>query len=149
MNFDCGPLDYISNLEFVSQDNDNEGKGKWTKVEHGKFLVAIQRHPKGSWNEIAHAIPTRTIRQIQMHAHKCRKNTLRRYSKTTWNQPNWSNRNVALSVATVPINNTESNGHDDKCNLLPSYPESMDFLIRVLDQIYDERKERVLSPAAN
>jgi SHAQKYF class myb-like DNA-binding protein len=45
-------------------------KRSWTKEEHSRFLVALEKHGRGKWKEIAHDVGTRNGSQCQSHACK-------------------------------------------------------------------------------
>ena len=42
-----------------------ENTGRWTKEEHGIFLLGLEKHGK-EWKEISHMIPTRSVVQIRL-----------------------------------------------------------------------------------
>ncbi|OQR94042.1 hypothetical protein ACHHYP_01893 [Achlya hypogyna] len=56
----------------VSIPSSKTGKGSWTRNEHERFLVAIQKYPRGPWKDVAAIVGTRTVRQTQTHAQKFR-----------------------------------------------------------------------------
>lgn len=45
-------------------------KRSWSKEEHSRFLIALHRHGRGKWKEIAKELKTRTANQCQSHAQK-------------------------------------------------------------------------------
>lgn len=52
--------------------------GVWSGEEHDQFLEAIKKHPEGPWRKIAECIPTRSLRQVQTHAQKYHEKVVRR-----------------------------------------------------------------------
>jgi len=60
------------------KSNTIEGHGSWTKAEHERFLVAIQIFPEGPWKAVAEIVQTRTPKQTQTHAQKCREKIARK-----------------------------------------------------------------------
>ncbi|KDO20730.1 hypothetical protein SPRG_13312 [Saprolegnia parasitica CBS 223.65] len=51
--------------------------GSWSRDEHERFLVAIQKYPRGPWKKVADLVGTRTVRQTQTHAQKFREKLVR------------------------------------------------------------------------
>jgi SHAQKYF class myb-like DNA-binding protein len=47
----------------------NEHTGRWTKEEHGAFLLGLQMHGK-EWKKVAARVKTRTVVQTRTHAQK-------------------------------------------------------------------------------
>lgn len=45
-------------------------KRTWTKDEHSRFLIALEKHGRGKWKEIASDVGTRSGSQCQSHACK-------------------------------------------------------------------------------
>ena len=46
-------------------------KGRWTELEHQKFLEGLDEHGKGAWKVIAEqVVQTRSAEQVRIHAQK-------------------------------------------------------------------------------
>ncbi|TYZ62838.1 hypothetical protein PybrP1_009012 [[Pythium] brassicae (nom. inval.)] len=52
--------------------------GVWSREEHDQFLEAIKKYPEGPWRKITDFIPTRSLRQVQTHAQKYHEKVVRR-----------------------------------------------------------------------
>jgi SHAQKYF class myb-like DNA-binding protein len=59
--------------------------GAWTSVEHERFLIALDKYPKGPWKAIADFVGTRTPRQVQTHAQKYREKLFRKIKRLSPN----------------------------------------------------------------
>ncbi|EQC26273.1 hypothetical protein SDRG_15860 [Saprolegnia diclina VS20] len=53
-------------------------QGAWSELEHKRFLIGLDLHPKGPWKAIASFVGTRTARQTQTHAQKYREKLFRK-----------------------------------------------------------------------
>ncbi|EQC25582.1 hypothetical protein SDRG_16552 [Saprolegnia diclina VS20] len=107
-----------------------EGRGTWTKEEHERFLSAIEMYPNGPWKAIAEVVHTRTIRQTQTHAQKYREKLARR------NRGLRAKTLVSDDVALYPHPYFAApiGGGSSMMTFVPSYPESMDYIISVLEK---------------
>ncbi|ETV93918.1 hypothetical protein H310_12262 [Aphanomyces invadans] len=141
---------HLSPRASVSSDDNKpvEGKGTWTKDEHERFLHAIELYPSGPWKNIAAIIKTRTIRQTQTHAQKYREKLARR-NRGLRNKAaipdelavfpsSFMSNNVPLPVWSSPCSVHHSLFAPSSFAVQdesPSFTESMDFLIEILDEI--------------
>ncbi|KAL4172563.1 hypothetical protein KRP22_007727 [Phytophthora ramorum] len=78
-----GTVRVAESLDREQQQLDANGEvvkasGTWTKIEHERFLRAMETFPKGPWKAIAEMVGTRTVRQTQTHAQKYREKMARR-----------------------------------------------------------------------
>ncbi|KAF0687687.1 Aste57867_20590 [Aphanomyces stellatus] len=126
-----------------------EGQGVWTEDEHHRFLHGISLYPHGPWRNVAAIVRTRSIRQTQTHAQKLKQKLARHRrglrSKSYINeelakyQPTWTYSNVSCSLPhsptsglwpthSKPISAVFSDGLT-----LPSFEDSLDYLLIVLD----------------
>jgi SHAQKYF class myb-like DNA-binding protein len=121
--------------------------------EHERFLKAIQKYPKGPWKAIASIVKTRTIRQTQTHAQKYREKLARHdrglRSKTMHVQDHRhmealkllranaasQSHSMMMMMGMPSCMNMHSSQLSSASISVPSFPESMDFLIQVLEII--------------
>ncbi|OQS04025.1 hypothetical protein THRCLA_20996 [Thraustotheca clavata] len=99
--------------------------GAWTPEEHERFLIGIQKYPKGPWRKVAEIIETRTIRQTQTHGHKFRLKLARHEAKRA--RSNEKAFQYPVSPATHILD--EMPPED-----LPPLAHALDFMIQQLDE---------------
>ncbi|ETW07037.1 hypothetical protein H310_03123 [Aphanomyces invadans] len=67
----------VSSNDDIMAPTEHDGKGRWTKAEHERFMRAVSMYPCGPWKHIGAVVKTRSIRQIQTHAQKLREKAAR------------------------------------------------------------------------
>ncbi|EQC38055.1 hypothetical protein SDRG_04485 [Saprolegnia diclina VS20] len=131
--------------------------GSWSRDEHERFLVAIQKYPRGPWKKVADLVGTRTVRQTQTHAQKFREKLMRHERAALATAATPALDEAALAPLPYDASSTGlvrvlgTSPRDDlmppttimDVASLPSLAESIDFLMSVIAKV-----DNAPSPAA-
>lgn len=52
-----------------TKDNSTSNAGRWSEVEHQRFVEALSHHGK-NWEKVTEAVGSRTLTQVRSHAQK-------------------------------------------------------------------------------
>lgn len=84
-----------------------ENTGRWTKEEHGIFLLGLEKHGK-EWKEISHMIPTRSVVQIRTHAQKYFQKVAKARAKEGKLDPSSGEHSEIVSTASSTVSSSNN-----------------------------------------